>query len=160
MPPSTCSEKQAAWSAMPASLMGAAHWATAAPTRTQVESTPTTGEKGSIFLTVLGNLAFASMPTMMGTRTTWTVEMATPTASTGTMAPRMSLQRRGVMKMAPTVVTVVISTDRATSPLAMYVHRLDACPPLMEPTRTMPAVRAGLRPKTLARPRAMAGMRP
>eukprot|EP00966_Prymnesium_polylepis_P003212 73556-Prymnesium_polylepis.3 len=29
--------------------------------------------------------------------------------------------------MAPMVVTVVMSTDRATSPFAMYVHRLLAC---------------------------------
>ena len=35
-----------------------------------VERTPTIGEKGSIFLTDFGNLAFASMPTTMGRRTT------------------------------------------------------------------------------------------
>ena len=41
--------------------------------------------------------------------------------------------------MHPTVVAVVMSTDNATSPLAMYAHRLLACPPLMEPTRINPA---------------------
>jgi len=30
------------------------------------------------------------------------------------------------MTMAPMVVTVVIITERATSPRAMYVHRLEA----------------------------------
>ena len=34
---------------------------------------------------------------------------------------------RGVMKMAPTVLAVVISTDSATSPCAMYVATLLAC---------------------------------
>jgi hypothetical protein len=47
------------------------------------------------------------------------VEKAMPMASTGTMVPRRNLQSRGVMKMAPRVVAVVIMTERATSPLAM-----------------------------------------
>ena len=38
---------------------------------------------------------------------------------------RGELCRERVMTMAPTVVTVVIRTDRATSPFAMYVHRFD-----------------------------------
>ena len=57
----------------------------------------------------------------------WMVEMATPSASTGTIAPRRSCESSGVMKIAPSVVTVVIITESATSPRAMYVHRLDAC---------------------------------
>lgn len=47
------------------------------------------------------------------------VETAIPAASTGTTAPRRALQIRGVMKMAPMVVAVVMRTDRATFPLAM-----------------------------------------
>ena len=42
---------QASCSESPAALIGAAHCATAEPTRTHVDSTPTTGENGSIFLT-------------------------------------------------------------------------------------------------------------
>ena len=76
------------------------------------------------------------------------------------MAPSSTFEMSGVMKMAPMVVTVVMSTESATSPFAMYVHRLLACPPLIEPTRTMPAVSAVERPITLERPRAIAGMRP
>lgn len=34
---------------------------------------------------------------------------------------------RGVMKMAPSVEAVVIRTDSATSPCAMYVATLEAC---------------------------------
>lgn len=37
-----------------------------------------------------------------------------PTASTGTTVPRSSLQSSGVMKIAPSVVMVVIITDNAT----------------------------------------------
>lgn len=54
------------------------------------------------------------------------VERAIPAASTGTMVPRRNLHSSGVMKMAPSVVAVVIITDSATSPLAMYVHRFEA----------------------------------
>ena len=42
------------------------------------------------------------------------------------------------MKMALMVVAVVMMTERATLPFAMYVQRLEACPPLIEPTRTIP----------------------
>ena len=84
--------------------------------------------------------------------------MAIPTASTGTTVPRTALQSRGVMKMAPIVVAVVMRTERATLPLAMYVHRLLACPPLMLPTRTIPAIRAGLIPKAFPSPSANKGI--
>ena len=50
---------------------------------------------------------------------TWIVEKAIPTASTGTTAPKRVLHRKGVMKMAPKVVAVVMRTERATFPLAM-----------------------------------------
>ena len=74
-------------------------------------------------------------------------------------ALRRTLQMSGVIKMAPIVVQVVIRTERATSPFAMYAHRFDAWPPLIEPTRTMPAVSAAGRPIRLERPNARAGMR-
>ena len=50
---------------------------------------------------------------------TWMVDTAMPYASTGTTAPNRILQSNGVMKMAPMVVAVVMSTDSATLPLAM-----------------------------------------
>ena len=89
---------------------------------------------------------------------TWMVETAIPIAFTGTMAPRSHLQRRGVMKMALMVVAVVMMTERATLPFAMYVQRLEACPPLIEPTRTMPAVSSGLILAILLRPIARRGI--
>ena len=51
MPPRMWSRAAVSCRERPAALIGSAHWATAEPTRTQVERTPTTGEKGSIFLT-------------------------------------------------------------------------------------------------------------
>jgi hypothetical protein len=47
---------------------------------------------------------------------TCSVEIAMPRASTGTVVPSKVLQRRGVNKMAPNVVAVVIITDIATLP--------------------------------------------
>ena len=48
-------------------------------------------------------------------------------ASTGTSVPANVLVRRGVMTIAPKVDAVVIRTESATSPCAMYVATLDAC---------------------------------
>lgn len=48
-------------------------------------------------------------------------------ASTGTRVPARVLVSSGVIMMAPSVEAVVIRTDRATSPCAMYVATLDAC---------------------------------
>ena len=83
---------------------------------------------------------------------------AMPMASTSTTAPSANLQIKGVMKMHPTVVAVVMSTDNATSPLAMYAHRLLACPPLMEPTRINPARSGPLNPNAFPMTKANAGM--
>ena len=52
--------------------------------------------------------------TVSSSERTWTVEKAMPTASTGTTVPNITLQRRGVITIAPRVVMVVIITDRAT----------------------------------------------
>jgi hypothetical protein len=43
-------------------------------------------------------------------------------------------------------------------PLAMYVHKLEACPPLMQPTSTKPASSAGFKPAAIPRPYASAGI--
>lgn len=48
-------------------------------------------------------------------------------ALTGTNVPARILVSRGVIKIAPKVEHVVISTDRATSPLPMKVATLEAC---------------------------------
>ena len=62
--------------------------------------------------------------------------------------------------MAPIVVAGVMSTERATFPLAINVHKLLAWPPLMEPTRTIPATKAGSRANILPSVRPSAGIMP
>ena len=48
-------------------------------------------------------------------------------ASTAIMAPARVLVNRGVMTIAPKVDAVVMSTDNATSPCAMYVATFEDC---------------------------------
>ena len=48
-------------------------------------------------------------------------------ASTAIMAPARVLVNRGVMTIAPKVDAVVMSTDSATSPCAMYVATFEDC---------------------------------
>lgn len=48
-------------------------------------------------------------------------------ASTAIMAPAKVLVNRGVMTIAPRVDAVVIRTDKATSPCAMYVATFEDC---------------------------------
>lgn len=81
-----------------------------------------------------------------------------PVASTGTMVPSTKDASSGVMNVTPTVVAVVMMTDNATSPLAMYVHKLEACPPLMEPMSTQPATSGSDSPAALAIPSASSGI--
>jgi hypothetical protein len=83
-----------------------------------------------------------------------------PPASTGTTVPSIVLHKNGVIKIAPTVVAVVINTLSATFPLAMYVQRLLACPPLMLPTSTIPANSPASKPNALPRPSANSGIMP
>lgn len=51
-------------------MIGSATWATALATRRQVETTPTTGAKGRIFLTKLGKNLLVVIPMAMGAKTT------------------------------------------------------------------------------------------
>ena len=84
-----------------------------------VSATPTSGRKARSFLTTLGKHSLASTPSSVGTRTTWNVDSARPAASTGTSVPASTLVSSGVITIAPSVDAVVISTESATSPLAM-----------------------------------------
>mmetsp|Transcript_534 Transcript_534/g.2031 ORF Transcript_534/g.2031 Transcript_534/m.2031 type:complete len:223 (+) Transcript_534:237-905(+) len=157
-PPSRWSKATATCSSRPALMMGSTHCATDAPTSRTVAATPMTGQMGSTARQNFGTVALSVTPSAIGASTTWRVDMAMPMASTATMAPSTTLAMRGVMNTQPIVVEVVMSTDMATSPLAMYVHRFDACPPLMEPTSTRPATSAGLRPAALPRSMPRSGM--
>lgn len=133
-PPSKCNIKQGICKFQPAARIGSLTWATADATNKHVLTTPTTGAKGRIFFTKSGKNRFRLIPKTIGASTTCTsfrtvqskkelrtstVDLAIPMASTGTTAPKMDLQSKGVMKIAPSVVAVVMRTERATLPLAM-----------------------------------------
>ena len=60
--------------------------------------------------------------------------------------------------MHPIVVAVVINTDNATSPFAMYAHKFDAWPLLMLPTKIKPANNGPLKPMALPMTKANAGI--
>mmetsp|Transcript_48969 Transcript_48969/g.122724 ORF Transcript_48969/g.122724 Transcript_48969/m.122724 type:complete len:275 (-) Transcript_48969:570-1394(-) len=150
-PPSRWRRMMGICSLMPASRIGWLTCATDDATSRHVDITPTRGVTGRIALTALLKNLLAIMPTAMGPRTTVMVLLTMPTASSATLVPSRALHRRGVAKMAPMVVAVVISTDSATSPRAMYVHKFDACPPLMHPTNTRPAASVLSSPATVPR---------
>ena len=78
-------------------------------------------------------------------------ELLHTVASTGTRVPARTLVSSGVMKIAPRVEAVVISTESATSPCAMYVATLEAWPPGQQETRIRPTDRAGDRFRTCTR---------
>lgn len=54
----------------PAAKMGSATWATALATRRHVETTPTMGANGRIFLTKFGKNLLVDIPMAMGAKTT------------------------------------------------------------------------------------------
>ena len=58
----------------------------------------------------LGTKVLKPTPRKIGAKTTWNVETTMPPASTGTTAPNTTLQIKGVIKMHPRVVEVVIRT--------------------------------------------------
>jgi len=141
-------------------MIGPAQLAMDAPTSITVAITPTTGVNGAMALQGAGAISLRKTPRKIGARNTWNVEITIPTASMGTTVPRTSLQRRGVTKMLPIVVLVVINTLNATSPPAINVHKFEDCPPLTEPMRTMPARMASSALMSFARISASVGIMP
>merc|ERR1712106_270104 len=126
-PPNKCNKNMGNCSCTPAWIMGSDTWATALPTNKQVDTTPMTGANGSIFWdsTKRGKYRLAAMPIEMGASTICTVEVAMPRASMAKLAlPSKPRDKKGVMRMAPKVVAVVMRTDNATLPLAMWAHKL------------------------------------
>ena len=81
-----------------------------------------------------------------------------PTASTSTSVPASQSTSRGVTKGAKRVDTVVIPTEKATSPLQRKLMILLDTPPGQHPTRIMPVARYGLSPKTRVKAHATSGI--
>lgn len=157
-PPSKCNKNAPTCNFIPAFKMPSAHWATDPPTKITVMMTPTIGQNGSTVRHVFGVTLFKVTPNTTGTKTTLIVLIAIPIAFTSTIAPNANLQINGVIKMHPIVVAVVINTDNATSPFAMYAHKFDAWPPLMLPTKIKPANNGPLKPMALPMTKANAGI--
>ena len=126
-------------------------------TRTSVESTPMVGRNRETFcvkkfddassdlcgLSCVGvgaSWKFLEMadPANRGTKTKDTMDFRTPLPSTATEQPRRSCTRNGVASTPRSVVEIVQITERATSPPASKVNKLDAWPPLTEPSNIKP----------------------
>jgi hypothetical protein len=94
-----------------------------------------------------------------GRRTTWAVDLKRAIPFIATVDPARSVERKGVITVARRVEAEVIVTERATSPPARSVTRLEAVPPGEQPTRERPRKRLGGREKSLAAQYAERGMR-
>lgn len=92
-------------------------------------------------------------------RTIFAVDIANEAGLRPTTVSSNTAESKGSMKTADTVVRVVMATERAVSPPAMYVQRLLAWPPEIMPRRIRPSASDGERLKNEARRRAMEGMR-
>ena len=77
---------------------------------------------------------------------------------TSTHAPASTYAKDGVASGATSVDTIVIPTDNATSPPAIYVITLLAVPPGQHPTRITPSARSSGNFNTTARIHARNGM--
>ena len=81
--------------------------------------TLTSGATGSTARTTRGSQRLIATPAATGSTTTCKVEKKSPQASTSTSRPASSFVSSGVRITAPSVVQVVITTERATSARAM-----------------------------------------
>lgn len=110
-------------------------------TRTSVERTPMVGKKRETFWVntdVSWKILEMADPANNGTSTIDKMDVRTPLPSTATEQPRRSCTRKGVATTPKSVVEMVQITDRATSPPAINVNKLDAWPPLTEPNNINP----------------------
>ena len=94
----------------------------------------------------------------MGTITTLMMDRNMAATSTVTVVRRRSHVIRGVRKGASSVLTLVMPTESATSPLLRKVMTLLAVPPGQVPTRTTPARSPASRPKILPSANARRGI--
>lgn len=76
------------------------------------------GMSGRTRPTSPGAAEFMKTPKSTGRSTSCTVDLARPSALTGTSCPASTLQSSGVITLAASVDTALMSTLSATSPLA------------------------------------------
>ena len=126
---------------------------------TTVNARASSGIIGRTLSTADGNVSLRNTPKSVGNSTSCMVDTASPHASTGMNCPAKRVASAGVMTAAARVDTVVIRTDKATSPPATKVATLDACPPGHDPSMMRPVAIAGGRFISLARVKARMGRR-
>mmetsp|Transcript_3380 Transcript_3380/g.6858 ORF Transcript_3380/g.6858 Transcript_3380/m.6858 type:complete len:142 (-) Transcript_3380:937-1362(-) len=133
-----------------------------ATTEPQIKDTRTTDEKGvkrAAEVENLGNLSLSHIPSATGRRTTFEVDRNSDIELTLITEPHINLVRVGVSTDASTVLAAVISTDSATSALAIRETRLLAVPPGEHPTSVRPRKSDGGREKSFEEDRAESGMK-
>ena len=108
---------------------------------TQTPSTESSGATGITRCTRCGNQRLSKIPNTTGTITTCKVCLNNIQVSTGTSVPANNCVSRGVSTIAASVEQTVITTDNATSALAMYETKLEAAPPGQHPTRINPTAK-------------------
>mmetsp|Transcript_17811 Transcript_17811/g.21783 ORF Transcript_17811/g.21783 Transcript_17811/m.21783 type:complete len:128 (-) Transcript_17811:638-1021(-) len=115
-----------------------------------VAATPRGAQKGTTFSTIRGVNRPRLNPIISGSNESEATDFSTSKPFTDTEQPSNHLIKRGVVSTPSTVVENVQITESATSPPASKVNRFDACPPLTEPSNTMPAVSEVLYDSTFA----------
>lgn len=137
-----------------------AEFAAPPATNIKVDRTPTMGQNGRILRAIPPNNDPVPKPPKSGRRTRPATERSIDTPSTATTVCNNCRIKSGVIITPKTVVERVQTTDRATSPPANNVNKLEACPPLTEPRSTIPAVWLGVYRNTDAIPIASSGISP
>mmetsp|Transcript_6101 Transcript_6101/g.10832 ORF Transcript_6101/g.10832 Transcript_6101/m.10832 type:complete len:222 (-) Transcript_6101:237-902(-) len=121
---------------------------------------PNMGANGRIRPTNRGANLSRLSPKTSGINTSDATDFSTAIPFTTTTQFNNHWIRMGVAKTPNNVVVKVHTMDRATSPPAKSVNKLDACPPLTEPSNTIPAVWWGVNPNACEIVKARRGIIP
>lgn len=118
-------------------------WPCAETTPPTMQAKPITAAPGNVFLISAKrllslNAALRAKPSATGRIVTINIDLNIPIASTSTFSPARCSMRTGVIIGASSVVTVVIPTENATSPLQRKLIILDETPPGQQPTSKSP----------------------
>ena len=99
-------------------------WDTTAAIIRHIAVMETTGSTSFTLDVLLPNNRLTSMPSMIGIRTTCTIDRSIALTSTATDVRRYRYVKNGVRSGASKVLTLVIPTDRAVSPFERNVMTL------------------------------------
>ena len=123
-----------------------------------MDTTEISGSTSDIFWICFPKIQFIKIPRRTGISTTFTTEITIARKDTSTQAPASRYTNNGVISGAASVEVIVIPTESATSPPAIYVITLLAVPPGQHPTRITPSARSVGRCISWHNPHATTGM--